>query len=115
MSGATYFRVTGTTTTVGNSVTVSTTALSECPPVCTGISIYRSLNSAQEACCSSKGNTQYFNDTTVGTATRFYGFDSGCATLHSGTAYIMAANELGYYYTFVNGIKTAGPTLCPNC
>lgn len=113
--GSTYYTVSGTATTGTSVGTVTDTGNTGCPPLCTGIAIYRSINSAEEACCTAKGNVQYFNNTTVATSDRFYAFDSTCTTLHSGTAYIMPSDETGYYYTFVNGIKTAGPTLCPSC
>lgn len=113
--GSTYYIVTGTATTGTSVGTVTDTGNTGCPPLCTGIAIYRSINSAEEACCTAKGNVQYFNNTTVATSDKFYAFDSTCTTLHSGTAYIMSDDEVGYYYTFVNGIKTAGPTLCPSC
>jgi len=113
--GSTYYTVTGTATTGTSVGTVTDTGNTGCPPVCTGIAIFRSLTSAEGACCSAKGGVQYFNNTTVETSSRFYAFDNSCTTLHSGTAYIMDGNNPGYYYTFVNGIKTAGPTLCPTC
>jgi hypothetical protein len=77
--------------------------------------MFRSLASPTDACCFTKGGSQYFNASTISAASQFFAFDSSCSTLHSGTAYIMPANQTGYYYTFVNGNKTGGPTLCPNC
>jgi hypothetical protein len=82
---------------------------------CFSISMFRSLASPTDACCFTKGGSQYFNASTISAASQFFAFDSSCSTLHSGTAYIMPANQTGYYYTFVNGNKTGGPTLCPNC
>lgn len=113
--GSTYYTVTGTATTGTSVGNVTDTGNTGCPPVCTGIAIFRSLTSPEDVCCAAKGGVQYFNNTSVGTSDRFYAFDSSCTTLHSGTAYIMDGNNPGYYYTFVNGIKTAGPTLCPSC
>ena len=113
--GSTYYTVSGTATSGTSVGTVTDTGNTGCPSLCTGIAIFRSISSAQQACCTAKGGVQYFNNTTVATSDRFYAFDNTCTTLHSGTAYIMPNDESGYYYTFVNGIKTAGPTLCPEC
>jgi len=113
--GSTYYVVTGTATTGTSVGTVTDTGNTGCPPVCTGIAIFRSITSAEDACCAAKGGVQYFNNTTVESSDRFYAFDSTCTTLHSGTAYIVDGNNPGYYYVFVNGIKTQGATLCPSC
>lgn len=113
--GSTYYTVSGTATSGTSVGNVTVTGNTGCPPLCTGIAIYRSIISAEDVCCDPKGGVQYFNNTTVDNSDRFYAFDSTCTTLHSGTAYIIDGNYPGYYYTFVNGIKTSGPTICPSC
>jgi len=113
--GSTYYTVSGTATSGTSVGNVTITGNTGCPPLCTGIAIYRSIISPEDVCCDPKGGVQYFNNTSVENSDMFYAFDSTCTTLHSGTAYIVDAAYPGYYYTFVNGIKTSGATLCPSC
>jgi hypothetical protein len=65
-------------------------------------------------CCVPPDNqrTNYFNAGSVASASRMYSA-LGCTTLDSGTKHI--SEDGSVYYTFVNGVKTAGPISCPSC
>ena len=83
------------------------------PSTCVGISVGYSTG-LYYGCCVPPDNqrTNYFNAGSVASASRMYSA-SGCSILDTGTKYI--SEDGSVYYTFINGVKTAGPISCPSC